>query len=103
MIVEDDPGLQRQLKWALDGYRVVIAGNRAEALELLKREMPAVSTLDLGPPPHPDGPAEGFATLEALLAARPTPTVNVAPGNDARERSDERLVRQESSSTCEQR
>src|SRR3546814_6122100 len=63
-IVEDDPGLQRQLKWALDGYRVVIAGDRAEALDALRRELPAVATLDLGLPPHPDGPTEGFRSEE---------------------------------------
>ena len=85
MIVEDDPGLQRQLKWALDGYRTVIAGSRAEAVELLKREVPAVVTLDLGLPPHPDGPTEGFATLEAILAVRSTTKVIVATGNDERE------------------
>ncbi len=85
MIVEDDPGLQRQLKWALDGSRVVIAGDRTEALEVLRRELPAVATLDLGLPPHPDGPTEGFATLEAILAARPTTKVIVATGNDERE------------------
>src|SRR3546814_9297918 len=82
MIVEDDPGLQRQLKWALDGYRVVIAGDRAEALDALRRELPAVATPDLGLPPHPDGPTEGFATLEAILAARPTTKVIVATGKD---------------------
>ena len=29
LIVEDDEGLQRQLKWAYDGYRVVAATDRA--------------------------------------------------------------------------
>ena len=85
LVVEDDPGLQRQLRWALDGHRVVIAGSRPEALELLKRETPAVVTLDLGLPPHPEGPTEGFATLEAILAARPTTKIIVATGNDERE------------------
>ncbi len=85
MVVEDDPGLQKQLRWALDGHRVVIAGNRAEALDLLKREAPPVATLDLGLPPHPDGPTEGLATLEAILAAQPTTKVIVVTGNDERE------------------
>ena len=32
LIVEDDEGLQAQLKWAYDDYDVVIAGNRDQAL-----------------------------------------------------------------------
>ena len=38
LVVEDDPGLQRQLKWAYDGYEVVVVGDdewtAREALEL---------------------------------------------------------------------
>ena len=36
LVVEDDEGLQRQLKWAYDGYRVVVAGDRASAIEALR-------------------------------------------------------------------
>ena len=32
LVVEDDEGLQRQLKWAYDGYCVVAAGDRAQAI-----------------------------------------------------------------------
>ena len=71
LVIEDDEGLQRQLKWAYDGYRVVIAGNRAEAVEAMRLHAPAVVTLDLGLPPDPDGTAEGFATLTELLQAQP--------------------------------
>ena len=39
LVVEDDEGLQRQLKWAYDGYKVVSAFNRAEALDLLRRHL----------------------------------------------------------------
>ena len=55
LIVEDDEGLQRQLKWAYDGYRVVVAGDRLAAIEALRLHEPAVVTLDLGLPPDPDG------------------------------------------------
>ena len=36
LVVEDDEGLQRQLKWAYDGYQVVVAGDRASAIEALR-------------------------------------------------------------------
>ena len=32
LVVEDDPGLQKQLKWSFEGYEVVIAGDREEAI-----------------------------------------------------------------------
>ncbi|MFM5913387.1 MAG: AAA family ATPase, partial [Chakrabartia godavariana] len=63
LVVEDDEGLQRQLKWAYDDYEVLVAGDRQTAIDLLRAEEPAVVTLDLGLPPDPDGVTEGFATL----------------------------------------
>jgi two-component system NtrC family response regulator len=85
LIVEDDEGLQRQLKWAYEDQDVVIAGNREAALEALRAHQPQVVTLDLGLPPDPDGVTEGFATLEAILLARPNTKVIVASGHGARE------------------
>ena len=85
LVVEDDEGLQRQLKWAYEGYRVVIAGDRATAIEQVRAHEPAVVTLDLGLPPDPDGTAEGFATLTEILALKPDTKVIVASGHGARE------------------
>lgn len=85
LIVEDDLGLQRQLRWAYDDYEVIVAADRAEALTALRAHEPAVVTLDLGLPPDPDGTAEGFATLEALLALKPDAKVIVASGHGARD------------------
>ncbi len=85
LIVEDDEGLQRQLKWAYEGYRIVIAGDRTSALEALRLHEPAVVTLDLGLPPHPDGTEEGFAALTEILALKPGTKVIVASGHGARE------------------
>jgi two-component system NtrC family response regulator len=85
LIVEDDEGLQRQLKWAYDGYRVVAAHNRAEAIDALRLHEPAVVTLDLGLPPDPDGTSEGFACLTEILALKPDAKVIVASGHGARE------------------
>lgn len=85
LIVEDDEGLQAQLKWAYDDFDVIIAGTREEALTALRSEEPAVVTLDLGLPPDPDGTSEGFAVLEAIMAMKPDTKVIVASGHGARE------------------
>jgi len=85
LIVEDDLGLQRQLRWAYDGYEVVVAGDRASAIEALRAHEPAVVTLDLGLPPDPDGTSEGFATLTEILTLKPDTKVIVASGHGARE------------------
>lgn len=85
LIVEDDPGLQAQLKWAYEDFDVVIAGDRSAALTLLRSEEPAVVTLDLGLPPDPDGTTEGFAVLDEIMALRPQTKVIVASGHGARE------------------
>jgi two-component system NtrC family response regulator len=85
LVIEDDEGLQRQLKWAYDGYKVVGAINRAEAIEALRMHEPPVVTLDLGLPPDPDGTEEGFAALEEILRLKPDTKVIVASGHGARE------------------
>jgi two-component system NtrC family response regulator len=85
LVVEDDEGLQRQLKWAYDGYRVVVAGDRQSAIEALRLHEPSVVTLDLGLPPDPDGTEEGFLTLQEMLAIKPDTKIVVASGHGARE------------------
>lgn len=85
LIVEDDPGLQAQLKWAYPDFSVIIAGDRASALAALRAEEPAVVTLDLGLPPDPDGTTEGFAVLDEIMALKPDTKVIVASGHGARE------------------
>ncbi len=85
LVVEDDEGLQRQLKWAYDGYHVVCAGDRQSAIEAVRAYEPSVVTLDLGLPPDPDGTTEGFATLEEIMRLKPDTKVIVATGHGARE------------------
>ncbi len=85
LVVEDDPGLQRQLRWAYEGYQILPASDRESAIALLRAEEPAVVTLDLGLPPDPDGTSEGFAVLEAILALKPDTKVIVASGHGAHE------------------
>jgi two-component system NtrC family response regulator len=85
LVVEDDEGLQRQLKWAYEGYEVICAGDRHSAIEALRAHEPAVVTLDLGLPPDPDGTDEGFAVLQEILRLKPDTKVIVASGHGARE------------------
>src|SRR3954469_17733349 len=85
LVVEDDEGLQRQLKWAYEGYQVVAGCNRSAASEALRANEPAVVTLDLGLPPDPDGTTEGFATLQEILRLKPDTKVIVATGHGAQE------------------
>jgi len=85
LIVEDDPGLQAQLKWAYPEFDVVIAGDRASALAALRADEPPVVTLDLGLPPDADGTSEGFAVLDEIMALKPDTKVIVASGHGARE------------------
>ena len=85
LVVEDDEGLQRQLRWSYEHYEVIIAGDRDAAIAAIREHGPAVVTLDLGLPPDPDGVSEGFATLAALLQIAPRTKIIVASGHGARE------------------
>ncbi len=85
LVVEDDEGLQRQLRWSYEDYDVVVVGSRAEAMAAIRLHEPSVVTLDLGLPPDPDGVTEGFATLEEIMKMRPLTKVIVASGHGARE------------------
>jgi len=93
LIVEDDAGLQAQLKWAYEDFEVVVAGDRPTALALLRSEMPDVVTLDLGLPPDPDGTSEGFAVLDEIMALKPDTKVIVASGHGARESALQAIAR----------
>lgn len=84
LIVEDDPALQKQMRWALDRYEVVTAEAREGALAQIRRHEPAVATIDLGLPPHPDDPTEGFALLNDILRAAPSTKVIVVTGQSDR-------------------
>ncbi len=85
LVVEDDPGLQKQMKWAFEGFEVLLAGDREEALKIIKKEHPPVATVDLGLPPDPDGCKEGLATLDHILKEAPNTKVIIVSGNDDRE------------------
>ena len=85
LIVDDDAGLLRQLRWAFSDRKVYPAGTRREAVDLVKKEAIPVAILDLGLPPDPDGASEGLAALSEILAIAPAAKVVIATGNETRE------------------
>jgi len=86
LIVDDDENIRTQMKWALaQDYRVVLAEDRPSALAVLEKDQPSVVTLDLGLPPNPGGPEEGFRTLAELIARDPWLKVIVITGQAEKE------------------
>jgi two-component system NtrC family response regulator len=86
LIIEDEVSLAKQLKWALGGnYEITVAndGKRARPL-IASKEFPLI-TLDLGLPPFPDTPQEGFKLLEEIRDLSPNSKVIVITGNSEEE------------------
>ncbi len=84
LIVDDDLGIQKQLKWSLSDYDVVLAGDRVSAINAVRRYEPKVVTLDLGLPPDETNATEGLACLQEILTIAPHTKVIVITGNDDR-------------------
>ena len=84
LIVEDDSGLQSQLRWCFDGYEILQATDRTSAMGKVRRHQPQLVTLDLGLPPDPANATEGMALLEEILALAPDTKIIVVTGNDDR-------------------
>lgn len=85
LIVEDDPGLQSQMRWCFEDTETHVASDRDAALTILRRFEPQVVTLDLGLPPDPGGSTEGFKTLEEILRLAPNTKVIVVTGREEKE------------------
>ena len=81
LIVDDEEAIRTQMKWALaQDYQVFLAEDRAGALDVVRREQPAVVTLDLGLPPRPREVEEGFLTLAEIVSVDPFTKVIVVTG-----------------------
>ena len=82
LIVEDDLALQKQIKWSLDRFDSVTAYDRESALVQLRKNVPAVVTMDLGLPPDADSVSEGFRLLEQIMMFDPDIKVIVLTGQN---------------------
>ncbi len=81
LVVEDDPGLQKQLRWCFEQFEVVVAENREQAIDALRRYEPPVVLQDLGLPPDPDGVEEGLRAVQEIMQLAPLTKVIVVTGN----------------------
>src|SRR5579884_47603 len=85
LIIDDDETIRQQMKWALvDEYEIFLAENRRSAIDLFRRELPPVVTLDLGLPPQPREASEGLLTLSEILEIDSRVKVIIVSGNSDR-------------------
>ena len=87
LVVDDDPLITDTLAFALQAdYAVHACDTRQHAIELLRqlRDAPPLALVDLGLPPAPHTPDEGFQLIADLLAHSPSMKIFVLSGqNDA--------------------
>jgi DNA-binding NtrC family response regulator len=87
LVVDDDPLITDTLAFALGAqYTVYTCESRAHAIELLRQleAPPPLALVDLGLPPAPHAPEEGFRLVADLLAHSPRMKIFVLSGqNDA--------------------
>ncbi len=82
LVIEDEISVAKQLKWGLGKeYEVTIASEADEARSLLASGAFPVATMDLGLPPYPDTPQQGFKLLEEISSFAPYTKVIVITGN----------------------
>jgi DNA-binding NtrC family response regulator len=83
LIVDDDALIAETLAYALGAdFEVYACESRAHAIELLRQlpEAPQLALVDLGLPPRPHAPDEGFQLIADLLAHSPAMRIFVLSG-----------------------
>jgi len=91
LIVEDDKGLQTQLKWHFSDYQVITADNQKDAITAIRLHEPKVMIQDLGLPPDADGVTQGFELLQQALQLNPHLKIIVMTGNEGNEHAMEAI------------
>ncbi len=85
LLVDDDPLILEGLGFILrKQYKMITADSRPQALEKVQQadELPSLALIDLGLPPYPHKPDEGFALIRELLSLQPNMKVLVLSGQD---------------------
>ena len=83
LIVDDDPLISDTLSYVLGkDFEITAAESRAQVKSLLMQldEPPKLALVDLGLPPQPHKPDEGFALIVDLLSASPNIKILVLSG-----------------------
>ncbi len=81
LIIEDDMGLQSQLRWHFDQYEVICAGDRKDAIAAIRLHEPPIILQDLGLPPDDEGVDEGFRCIREISNLSPSAKIIVMTGN----------------------
>ncbi len=81
LIVDDDPGLLKQLKQCFEGYEIYVAKDREQAIAELRRHEPAVVLQELRLTQKGECMEEGLATLTETLKLAPHTKVIVLIDN----------------------
>jgi len=85
LIVDDDPLISDTLNFVLSqDFNVCVADSRAQARSVLRQldTPPALALVDLGLPPAPHRPDEGFQLITELLAYSPAIKIVVLSGQN---------------------
>ncbi|MCB1915578.1 MAG: sigma-54-dependent Fis family transcriptional regulator [Rhodocyclaceae bacterium] len=83
LIVDDDPLITEAFGYVLEkDFRVIVTDTRAAAIRSIRAlaEPPPLALVDLGLPPTPHRPDEGFALISELLAHVPDMRIIVLSG-----------------------
>jgi len=88
LLVDDDPLISESLAFALkDSFKVSVVATRSEAKRLLYTLpiLPNLALVDLGLPPNPHSPDEGFSLVRELLTFNPSIKILILSGQDTEE------------------
>lgn len=85
LLVDDDPLIIEGLGFMLrKQYKLITAESRQQAIDNINQaeDLPGLALIDLGLPPYPHKPDEGFALIRELLSLHPNMKVLVLSGQD---------------------
>ena len=85
LLVDDDPLIRENLGFLLRAtFDIHTAETRKEAIKIISDlpKPPTISLVDLGLPPYPHDPAEGFALIQELLSINPDMRILVLSGQN---------------------